>query len=180
MADSVSIFSGLAAAAAGLAGDKVAKDGSVAGLDIGSIVTSLAGGSKTSSSGGLLSGLASLASKTGLLSGSNLTKIAGTLLTFNGTAGKETTGVAGLASAILGGTGSASSLTKIASLASTVAGTAKSESGLTKIAGQLGSALSDSGLSLNLPGASALKTLSSALPADTKTTMFTSILKKLV
>jgi hypothetical protein len=197
MGNAVSILSGIAAAAAGLAGEKTAKDGSVAGLDIGSIVGSLVSGAtgstSSSSGGGILSGLKSVASKVGLgsvvssLAGSALTKAAGSLLggtTEAAAAAKSDSGaggVAGLASAILGGTGSASSLSSIASLASGLIG-GKSDSAVTKIAGQLGTALSDSGLSLNLPGAAstALKGLTSSLGDDTKSTLFTSILKKLV
>ena len=57
---SLSVISGIAAAAAGLAGDNVGKDGAIAGLDIAGIITALSG---KSSGAGLLAELASTVAK---------------------------------------------------------------------------------------------------------------------
>ena len=80
----LNVLSGIAAAAAGLAGEKVSKDGSVPGLDLATIIPALLG-SKTGGTGSnLLGTLASAAAKSGLLTSDNIGKLAelaGTLLT---------------------------------------------------------------------------------------------------
>ena len=201
----INVLSGIAAAAAGLAGEKVAKDGSIPGLDLGTIVTALLG-SKTGTTGSssLLGNIASAAVKSAVSkaasgtsdSGSGLgqlASLAGTLLTVS--AAKKATEtkaaetkktstaaatIASLASAIAGSTGSASNLGTIATLASKLAGTAKTEKEKTSMASELGKTLSSAfGVSLNGTG-TAVTALEKALPSDTKSVLFSSILKGLV
>ena len=206
----MNLLSGIAAAAAGLAGEKVAKDGSVPGLDLATIVPALLG-SKTGATGSssILGNLASAAVKTAVSkatsgtktasgSGSGLEQIAslaGTLLTTS--AAKKTTEtkaaattktskastavatIASLASAIVGNTGG-SSLATIATLASKLAGTAKTEKEKTSMASELGKTVSSAfGVALNGTG-TAVSALGKALPSDTKSALFTSILKGLI
>ena len=202
----LNVLSGIAAAAAGLAGDKVAKDGTVPGLDLATIVPALLG-SKTGGTGSSLVGtLASAAVKTVVSkaasgasgSGAGLTQLAslaGTLLTTSATkkatetkaaattkTSKASTAVAtiaGLAEAIVGNTGG-SSLATVATLASKLAGTAKTDKEKTSMASELGKTLSNAfGVSLNGTGA-AVTALEKALPSDTKSALFTSILKGLI
>jgi hypothetical protein len=200
----LNLLSGIAAAAAGLAGDKVAKDGTVPGLDLATIIPALLG-SKTGATGSssLLGNLASAAVKTAVskavsgtktASGSGigleqLASLAGTLLTTKkatDTKAAATTKtssaaatIASLASAIAGNTGG-SSLATIATLASKVAGTAKTDKEKTSMASELGKTLSSAfGVSLNGTG-TAVTALEKALPSDTKSTLFTSILKGLI
>jgi hypothetical protein len=196
----LNLLSGIAAAAAGLAGDKVAKDGTVPGLDLATIIPALLG-SKTGTTGSssLLGNLASAAVKTVVskatsgASGSGgglaqLASLAGNLLTAKKTtdttaAATKTSSaaatIASLASAIAGNTGG-SSLATIATLASKVAGTAKTDKEKTSMASELGKTLSSAfGVSLNGTG-SAITALGKALPSDTKSTLFTSILKGLI
>jgi len=208
----LNVLSGIAAAAAGLAGEKVAKDGIVPGLDLATIIPALLG-SKTGGTGSSLVGtLASAAVKTAVSKATSGTKaasetsgsgaglaqlasLAGTLLTVS--AAKKTTEtkaatatktskastavatIASLASAIAGNTGG-SSLSTIATLASKLAGTAKTEKEKTSMASELGKTLSSAfGVSLNGTG-SAVTALGKALPDDTKSALFTSILKGLI
>jgi len=186
----INVLSGIAAAAAGLAGEKVSKDGSVPGLDLATIIPALLGNKSGGTGGNLLGTLASAASKSGLLTSSNLGKVAelaGSLLSIKKTTEPAKTtntsaagGIAGLAAAILGGGGTASNLGTIASLATTLAGTASTDKQLTTMAGDLGKTLSSSfGVSLN-GTTTAVKGLDKVLPSDTKSTLFTSILKGLI
>jgi hypothetical protein len=198
----LNLLSGIAAAAAGLAGDKVAKDGTVPGLDLATIIPALLGSktSGTTGSSSLLGNLASAAVKAVTASGTNgsssglgqLASLAGTLIST--AAAKKTTAapaastaktstaaatIASLASAIADNTGG-SSLSTIATLASKLAGSVKTDKEKTSMASELGKTLSSAfGLSLNGTG-TAVKALEKALPSDTKSTLFTSILKGLI
>jgi len=181
----LSLLSGIAAAAAGLAGEKVAKDGAVPGLDLATIIPALLG--KSGGAGGILGSLASVASKTGLLNSSNMGKLAelaGSLFSSTGKAGgakTAATGIAGLAAAIVGGTGSGSNLASIASTALKLASTAKGgDKGLVSMATELGSTLA-SKFGVSFAGsATAVKGLDKVLEGDTKTELFKAILKGLV
>jgi len=179
----LSVFSGIAAAAAGLAGEKVAKSGAIPGLDLATIVPALLG--NAGSAGGIVGKIASVASKTGLLNSSNIGKIAeiaGTLISL-----KKTTGaakapaedIAGLAAAIVGGSGEGSKLASIATMASKLAKTAKDSNALTGMASELGKTLSGKfGVSFNGAG-TAVKALDKVLEGDTKSELFKAILKGL-
>ena len=179
-ASALNILSGLSAAVAGLAGEKVSKDGSVPGMDLAALVPALLG--KSGGSSGILGTIASVASKTGLLNSSKLTELAGSLFTTGKTTAKTTSaagGVAGLAAAIAGSTGSGSSLVSIASMASTLASSAKDSKGLVSIASELGKTLSSkNGISFS-GGATAIKGLSSVLGGDIKGELFKAVLKGL-
>ena len=181
---SLNVLSGIAAAAAGFAGEKVSKNGSVPGLDLAAIVPALIG--KNGNSLGIAGTLASMAAKSGLLNSSNigsLVEMAGSVLSFSnktGTAKKGTTdSIAGLAATIAGNSGSVASLGSIATLASKLAKPAKNEKELTGIASQLGKSLSSScGLSFNGP-AGALNGLNKVMGNDTKGELFKAVLKGL-
>jgi hypothetical protein len=184
---SFSVLSGIAAAAAGLAGDKVAKDGSIPGLNMASIVGALAGSAGGGSAlGGLVSGLAgnlgglgglvSAAAKSGLLTPENmsaLTKVASSFLSAKAPAATavkkaaaDTTGVGGLAAMIAGTSGSAGDLGKIATLAASLAKTQKSEKEVGSLASTLGKTLKSSfGVGLDVP-ATAVSGLGKALTAS--------------
>ena len=180
----INILSGIAAAAAGLAGDKVAKNGTVPGLDLAAILPALLG--KAGGSGGSLVGtLASAAVKSGLLGSSklgNLAQLAGTLLSVSGSGGTKKTateGIPGLAAMIAGNSGSGTDLGGIASLAAKLASTAKDDKAVGGLASQLGKALSSSfGVSFNGSG-TALKAMDTVVESDTKTDLFKTILKGL-
>jgi len=189
----LNILSGVAAAAAGLAGEKVSKTGSIPGLDLATIVPALLG-NKAGGSGiaGKLASVASLAAKSGLLTSANIGKLAelaGTLITAGkaaktttGTAAKKSTAatIASLATAIMGGTGTGANLASIATLAAKVAKPAEDDKSLISMASELGKTLSGKfGVSFNGP-ATAVKALDSVLPKDTKTDLFKAILKGLV
>jgi hypothetical protein len=183
----LNVLSGIAAAAAGLAGDKVSKDGSVPGLDLASIVPALLG-SKSGGASGLAGTLASVAAKSGLLNASNLGKVAelaGSLFT---TSSKKTAttkssagGIAGLAAAVIGNTGSGSSLGSIATMATKLAKTASTTKELTGMASELGKTLSSKfGLSFGGSG-TAVKALDKVMDSsDTKTDLFKNILKGII
>jgi len=206
----LNLLSGIAAAAAGLAGEKVAKDGTVPGLDLATIIPALLG-SKTGAAGSssVLGNLASAAVKTvaskaasgtsgGGIGLEQLASLAGTLITT--TAAKKATTtkaaasttatktskaatavatIASLASAIIGNSGG-STLSTVATLASKLAGTAKTDKEKTSMASELGKTLSSAfGVSLNGTG-SAITALGKALPSDTKSALFTTILKGLI
>ena len=180
----MSILSGIGAAAAGLAGDKVSKTGSIPGLDLAAIIPALIG--KSSGSSSLLGTLTSVASKTGLLKNldiGKLAELAGTLITFTGkTPAKteSTDGIAGLAAAIMGGSGTGSSLATIATLASKLGSTAKDDKSLTGMASDLGKTLASKfGVSFSGTGTQ-VKALDKVLEHDTKTTLFESILKGII
>jgi len=186
----LSILSGIGAAAAGLAGDKVPKSGVIPGLDIASIIPALLG-SKADSGGvlGKVASVASLASKAGLLDVSklgNIADLAGKLLsskTTTATAQKAATakdGIAGLAAAIIGGTGTGSSLASIATMASKLGKTAEDDKGLKGMATELGKTLAGKfGVSLGT-SATTVKALDKVLEKDTKTDLFKSVLSGLI
>ncbi|MCL2320034.1 MAG: hypothetical protein FWC45_08105 [Treponema sp.] len=180
----LNVLSGIAAAAAGLAGEKVPNTGSIPGLDLAEIIPALLG--KTGAGGGIAGTLMSVVAKTGLLGGSklgNLAELAGSLLSFSNPAGTEKKaagGIAGLAAAVIGNTGSGANLGSIAALASKLGNTAGNDKDLTSMASNLGKTLSDSfGISLNGSG-TALKALDKVLGDDTKSALFKTILKGLV
>jgi len=181
----LNILSGVAAAAAGLAGEKVPKSGSIPGLDLATIIPALLG--KSGGAGGILGNVVSAAAKSGLLNSSNIGKLAelaGSLLSTSKTTGgaksAATDGIASLAAAIMGGSGTGTNLASIATMASKLAGTAKDDKGLTSIASKLGSTLSSSfGVSFNGSG-TAVKALDKVLEGDTKSELFKAILKGLV
>ena len=142
-------------------------------------------GSKAGGAGGLAGTLISAVSKSGVLKNVNLAELAGSLLTMgsSSSAGAEKKssleGIAGLASLIVGNSGSGANLVSIASLATKLAGTAKNEKGLTKMAGDLGKTLSSQfGISLEGAGTVA-KALDKTVEQDTKGVLFKAILKGL-
>jgi hypothetical protein len=183
----LNVLSGISAAVAGLAGEKVTKDGNIPGIDLAALVPALLG-NKTGGAAGVLGTLASVAAKTGLLNSSNLAnlpQLAGSLFS----SGKEVTvkktdttagGVAGLAAAIMGSSGKGADLASIASLASGLAGSAKNQKEVTTIAADLGKTLSNSfGLSFD-GGSTALKALDKVVKNDTEGSLLKSVLKGLV
>jgi len=183
----LSVFSGIAAAAAGLAGEKVSKTtGVIPGLDLATIVPALLG--KAGVAGGIMGKIASVASKSGLLNSSSLGKIAdvaGSLISLTKKTGTNETasatdGIAGLAAAIIGGSGKAANLASIATMAAKLAKTAKDSNALAGIASSLGKTLSSKfGVSFSGAG-TAVSALSKVLGDDTKSTIFQTILKSLV
>jgi hypothetical protein len=174
----LNVLSGIAAAAAGLAGEKVSKDGSVPGLDIAAIIPALLG--KTG--GGAVGALASVAAKSGLLNSSNLGNLAGlagsSISSSKAGAAKNPAaeGIAGLAAAVVGNSGSGANLASIASLASKLANTTKNSKELTGMASELGKTLNGSGVSFSGSG-TALKALDKVLGGDTKAELFKAVLK---
>ena len=186
--NALSILSGIGAAAAGLAGDKVSKNGSIPGLDIASIIPALLGQSGGAAGGilGKVASVASVASKAGLLNNSklgNIAELAGTLLSVgkaDAKASKATDGIAGLAAAIMGGDGSGSAIASIASMALGLGKTAKDEKSLTGMASDLGKTLAGKfGVSLGST-ATDVKALDNVMEPDTKTDLFKTILKGIV
>jgi len=187
----MSVLSGIAAAAAGLAGEKVSKTtGAIPGLDLATIVPALLG-SKAGGAGGVVGKIASAATavaKSGLINSSTIGKLgdaAGSLISLSKKTGaKETAsavdGIAALASAIVGGTGKAASLASIATMAAKLAKTAKDNKALSSLATNLGKTLSSKfGVSFNGAG-TAITALGKVLDGDTKTALFQAILKGLV
>jgi len=178
----LNILSGIAAAAAGLAGEKVSKEGTIPGLDLGAIIQAMLG--KSGGAAGVLGSVASLAAKSGLLNSSNLenlASLAGSLLSVGkaGTASKATGGIEGLAAAIAGNSGTGSALGSIATLASTLAKSAKDKKETTSMASELGKTLSSKfGVSLG-GGGTAIKALDSVLGSDVKGELFKAVLKGL-
>ena len=183
-ANGLSVLSGIAAAAAGLAGEKVSKNGSVPGLDISAIIPALLGNAGAGGGSGLAGTLVSAAVKSGVLKNTklgNLAELAGSFISLSGKTGAAKTsagGIAGLAAAIAGGTGSAANLGTIAALASKLGKTAKNEKELTGMASQLGKALSGGGISFTGSG-TALKALDKVMENDTKAALFKAVLKGL-
>ena len=176
----INILSGIAASAAGLAGEKVAKSGVVEGLDLASIIPALLG-NKTGAAGGVIGSVASMALKSGLLNKTKLGGLADTLLSVGKAGTAKTTakgGVAGLAAAILGNSGSGTDIASIVSLATTLAGTVKTKKDLTGIASDLGKKLGSLGVSFAGSG-TAVKALDKVLEKDPKTDLFKAILKGL-
>jgi hypothetical protein len=177
----LNILSGIAAAAAGLAGEKVAKDGTVPGLDLAAIIQALLG--KSGGAAGVLGSVASLAAKSGLLNSSNLgnlASLAGSLLSVGKTetASKTKGGIEGLAAAIVGNAGTGSALGSIAKLASTLAKSATDKKETTSLASELGKTLS-SKFGVSLGGGTAVKALDSVLGSDVKGELFKAVLKGL-
>ena len=180
----LSILSGIGAAAAGLAGEKVSKTGVIPGLDIATILPALLG--KAGGAAGILGKVASAASKSGLLDSSklgNLAELAGSLITAKKASGKtaaaEKDGIAGLAAAIMGGTGTGASLASIASAAMKLGKTAEDDKSLKGMATDLGKTLAGKfGVSFGGSG-TAVKALDKVLEKDTKTDLFKSILSGL-
>jgi hypothetical protein len=182
----LNVLSGIAAASAGLAGEKVSKDGSVPGLDLATIVPALLGG-KSGGASGIAGTLASVAAKSGLLNASNLGKVAELAGSLFSSSKKETAtksssgGIAGLAAAVIGNTGSGSSLGSIATMASKLGKTASTTKELTGMASELGKTLSSKfGLSFNGSG-TAVKALDKVTDSsDTKADLFKTILKGII
>ena len=188
----LNILSGIAAAATGLAGEKVAKSGEIPGLNLATIVPALLGNKTGGTGSNLLGTLASAAMKSGLLNSSNLgnlAELAGSLISAK--TSKQTTektteekktatgGIAGLAAAIVGSSGSGTNLVSIATAAAKLAKTTKDEKGLTSMASDLGKTLSSSfGVSFAGSG-TAVKALDKVLENDTKSDLFKAILKGL-
>ncbi|GBU26981.1 hypothetical protein R84B8_00497 [Treponema sp. R8-4-B8] len=178
----LNVLSGIAAAAAGLAGEKVSKDGAVPGLDLAAIIPALLG--KSGGIAGIAGGALAAVAKTGLLNNSklgNLAELAGSLFSFGkaDTTQKTTGGIAGLASAIIGNSGGGA-LASIATMASGLAKSAKNEKEVTGMASELGKTLSSSfGVSFD-GGGTAIKALDKVMGNDTKGDLFKAILKGLV
>jgi len=179
----LNVLSGIAAAAAGFSGEKVPKSGSIPGLDIAAIIPAMLG--KTGGVMGIAGALASVASKSGLLDSSklgDLASLAGSLLSQGKTGTVKTAsggGIADLAAAIAGNSGSGANLGSIASLAATLAKSVKGKKELTGMASELGTALSNShGVSFN-GGGTALKALDKVLGSDAKGELFKAVLKGL-
>jgi len=179
----LNILSGIAAAAAGFTNEKVPKSGLIPGLDLAAILPAMLG--KTGGIAGIAGTLASVASKTGLLDSSklgDLANLAGSLLSQGKTGTQKAAsggGIAGLAAAIAGNSGSGANLGSIASLASTLAKSAKGKKELTGMASELGTTLSNSyGISLS-GGGTALNALDKVLGSDDKGELFKAVLKGL-
>jgi hypothetical protein len=179
----LNILSGIAAAAAGLAGEKVSKNGTIPGLDLAALVPAMLG-NKAEGAAGIVGTLASVAAKTGLLDSSklgNLASLAGSLISLGnaGTVKKTATGIEGLAAAVAGNSGSGTDLGSIANLAITLAKTVKTKKELTGIASELGKTLnSNFGVSFN-GGGSALKAMDKVMGSDAKGELFKAALKSL-
>jgi hypothetical protein len=186
----MSVLSGIAAAAAGLAGEKVSKTtGAIPGLDLATIVPALLG--SKAGTGGIVGKIASAATavaKSGLINSSTISKLgdaAGSLISLSKKTGAKDTasavdGISALAAAIVGGTGKATGLASIATMAAKLAKTAKDNKALAGIATNLGKTLSSKfGVSFNGAG-TAITALGKVLEGDTKTALFQAILKGLV
>jgi len=178
----INILSGIAAAAAGFAGEKVSKNGIIPGLDLAAILPAMLG--KSGGISGIMGGALASVAKTGLLNNSklgNLAGLAGSLISFNNkpdTAKKATGGIASLAATIIGNSG-AGSLGSIAAMASNLAKTAKDKNEVNVMASELGKTLSGSfGVSLD-GGGTALKALDKVMGNDTKGELFKAVLKGL-
>jgi len=179
----LNILSGIAAAAAGLTGEKVAKSGAIPGLDLAAIIPAMLG-NKAGGAAGIVGTIASVAAKSGLLDSSklgDLAGLAGSLISSGkaGTTAKAAGGIEGLAAAIAGNSGSGANLSSIASMAITLAKTVKNKKELTGMASDLGSTLNSKfGVSFN-GGGSALKALDKAVGSDAKGELFKAVLKGL-
>ena len=177
----INILSGVAAAATGLAGEKVSKDGTIPGLDLAAIIPAMLG--KSGGLAGIAGGALATVAKTGLLKNSklgNMAELAGSLFSFGkpDTSKKATGGIAGLAEAIMGSTG-AGSLASIATMALTLAKSVKNENDVNNMASELGKTLASSfGVSF-AGGGTALKALDKVMGDDTKGEIFKAILKGL-
>ena len=69
----INILSGVAAAVAGLAGEKVSRDGTVPGLDLAAILPAMLG--KSGGIAGIMGGTLASVAKTGLLNNSKLGRV---------------------------------------------------------------------------------------------------------
>jgi hypothetical protein len=181
MSSALNVLSGIGAAVAGLAGEKVSESGSIPGFDLNAIVPALLGKAAESSGGGVLGGLASMAAKSGLLKNVNIAELAGTLITIATTvaAAKKPAqgGVAGLAAAIVGNSGKGADLSSIATMATTLLKSSKGKQEPTSIATELGKTLASScGVSFS-GGATAVKALDSVMGGDVKAQLFKAVLK---
>ena len=178
----LNILSGIAEAAAGLAGEKVSQDGKIPGLDLTAIIPVLLG--KTSGTGGIVGGVLASAAKVGLFDNlklGNLTDLAGSLFSFDKTktVKKTSGGIEGLAAAIAGNSGSGEALGSIVSLASTLAKPAKDNEELTSMASELGKTLSST-FGISFGGEKmALKALDKVMGSDVKGELFKAVLKGL-
>jgi hypothetical protein len=178
----LNVLSGIAAAAAGLAGEKVSKDGAIPGLNLAAILPAMLG--KSGGVTGMLGGALASVTKSGLLNNSNLGNLAdmaGSLFSVGKaeTSKKASGGIEGLAAAITGNSGTGSSLGSIATLASTLANSAKDKKEVTGMASELGKTLSSSfGVSLG-GGGTALKALDKVIGSDVKGELFKAVLKGL-
>jgi len=179
----LNILSGIAAAAAGLTGEKVAKNGMIPGFDLAAIIPAMLG-NKAGGAAGIVGTLASVAVKSGLLGNSklgNLAGLAGSLISSGktGTVTKAAGGIEGLAAAIAGNSGSGTDLGSIAGLAQNLANSANSKKELTSIASELGTTLSGKfGVSFS-GGGTALKALDNVMGNDAKGELFKAVLKGL-
>jgi hypothetical protein len=177
----LNILSGIAAATAGLAGEKVSKDGKIPGFDLAAIIPALLG--KSGGIAGIAGGALASVAKMGLLNNSklgDLAGLAGSLFSFGktDTTQKASSGIAGLAAAIIGNSG-AGSLGSIATMASGLAKSAKNEKEVNGMASDLGKTLASSfGVSF-AGGGTALKALDKVMGNDTKGELFKSVLKGL-
>ena len=178
----LNILSGIAAATAGLAGEKVSKDGTIPGLDLAAIIPALLG--KTNGATSIVGGVLASAAKAGLFNNlklGNLAELAGPLFSLNKAtpAKKVAGGIEGLAAAIAGNSGSGEALVSIASLASTLAKPVKDNKELTSIASELGKTLSSTfGISFGGEG-TAIKALDKVMGSDVKGELFKAVLKGL-
>lgn len=178
----LNILTGIGAAAAGLAGEKVSKTGTIPGFDLAAIVPALIG--KSSGGNNLLGTLASVATKTGLLNSENIgkiTELACTLISAGKTSGaadtKAKSGIPGLAAAILGGSGSGADLATIAKMATKLGKTAEDENSLLGMATDLGKTLSGQ-FGVSFGGSkTAINALDKVMEDDPKTAILKSILK---
>jgi hypothetical protein len=180
----LNVLSGIAAAAAGLSGEKVSKTGSIPGFDLAAIVPALLG-NKTGGATGLVGTLATAAAKSGKLNASNLAtlaKLAGSLIsstkkTQTAAKGTAAEGIMGLASLIFSNSGSGTDLGSIAKLATQLGKTAEGEKGLTSIASELGSTLKNS-FGVHFDGAgTALNAMTKVMGGDAKADLIKTVLK---
>jgi hypothetical protein len=201
----LNVLSGIAAAAAGLTGEKVSKTGSIPGFDIAAILPALLGskaggaaglvgtlasaaapallGGKAGGAAGLVGTLASAATKSGVLNASNLgnlASLAGTLISATSKAkapAKSTgsDGIMGLASAIFGNSGSGADLGSIATLAAKLGKT--TDGGATGVASDLGSTLKNS-FGVHFDGAgTVINALTKVMGGDGKADLIKAVLK---
>jgi hypothetical protein len=174
----LNVLSGIAAAAAGLSGEKVSKSGEIPGFDLAAVIPALLG--KTGGAAGLVGSLASVASKAGVLNSSNLgnlAKLAGSLITATkaGTANKTSGGgIMELASAIMGNSGSGTDLGSIATIAGKLGKAAEGAKGVTSIATELGKTLKNS-FGVNFSGSGTA--LTKVMGGDSKTDLIKTVLK---
>jgi hypothetical protein len=194
----LSIISGIAAAAAGLAGEKISKNGTVPGLDITQIIEVLGVSSANANSGARFAGIAGFAAKAakrGLLGAgaAGVAELAENFIKTKKNTGKSDkratkpeNSIAGLASIIAETTGKAADLIKIAELASVLAKDKKNDTELKGAASLLGKTLKEKfGIAFNLSDSSVLKELEKIFPSakesgDLKGDLLKAILKNII